>query len=336
MKVRELGEYPLVARLCERLERTFGMDKRVLVGLGDDATVIDANGVRLVLTIDTQLENVHFRRRWMPPYDLGWKSVAISLSDLAAMGATPLAVLLGLGLTGEEPIEFVDAFYDGAIALCQATRILLLGGDTVRSPLGLVVSSAAVGRLEGEPFRRSGAQSGDGLVLTGHPGEAAAGFWLLEQFGLRQDAPSDWESCLTRFRRPFPRTDAVPLLRQFPIHAAIDISDGLAMDAHRLAIASKVRVILELAKVPLSPSLQAVCKATGQDPLTLALTGGEDYELLLATPSQSAEDLCQALTELGIPAHPIGFVAEPHPEGEVVGRHSDGTLTPLQGGFQHF
>ncbi len=336
MTVRELGEYPLVARLCQRLQQAFGIDKRVLVGLGDDAAVVDIGGTRLVVTIDTQLENAHFRRRWMPPYDLGWKSVAISLSDIAAMGGKSLAVVLGLGLTGDEPVGFVDDFYNGAIALCQATNTLLLGGDTVKSPLGVMVSSAAIGLLDSEPWQRSGAQVGDALVVTGFPGEAAAGFWWLELGHQEAEGASFAAQCITRFRRPTPRVNLVPLLRAFNVRAAIDISDGLAIDAWRLAVASQVQVQIELARLPLSESLQAVARALHKDPLTLALTGGEDYELLLAVPAEEAERLCQALTEQGTPAHRIGEVTASHPNGEVLGRYPDGTLKPLEGGFQHF
>jgi len=336
MKVRELGEYPLVARLCERLERTFGFDKRVLVGLGDDAAVLEIDGVKVVLTIDTQLENAHFRRHWMPPFDLGWKSIAISISDVVAMGGKPVAALLGLGLTGDEPVSFVDEFYDGAIAICQATGTLLLGGDTVRSPIGLMVSSVVIGIVEGEPFRRDGAKVGDEIIVTGFLGESAAGFWLLEQnIGNAQTHPL-LSKCIERFRRPTPRLNAVPILRSFPVHAAIDISDGLVIDAQRMAKASRVQVVVDLPNLPLSQALKEAASITGKDALTLALTGGEDYELLIAAPSVVSSQLCETLTANGIAAHRIGAVVSEHEEGEVLGKHIDGTFKPLSGGFQHF
>ncbi len=336
MTVKELGEYPLVARLCERLERVFGVDKRVLVGLGDDAAVLDINGVRLVLTIDTQLENAHFRRRWMPAFDLGWKSVAISISDVVAMGGKPIAALLGLGLTGEEPVAFVDEFYEGAISLCQSTGTLLLGGDTVRSQIGLMVSSVVIGVIEGEPIQRKGAQIGDAIVLTGFVGEAAAGFWLLEQ-GVSNIATSPLlQRCVERFRRPMPRTNALQVIYSFPVHAAIDISDGLVIDAQRMAIASKVQIVLDMEQLPLSESLRKAARIVGKDALTLALTGGEDYELLIALPSSVAKEFCQALARASIPAHQIGVVSANHPKGEVLGRNPNGTVSVLQGGFQHF
>ncbi len=336
MTVREIGEYGLVAHLCERLERTFGIDRRVLVGLGDDAAVVELDGLRLVLTIDTQLENTHFRLRWMPPKDLGWKAVAISLSDLAAMGAKPLAVLFGIGLTGDEPLSFVDDLYEGATALCQATQTLLLGGDTTRSSLGVLISSVAIGVLEGEPWRRQGAQVGDALLVTGYPGEAAAGFWLLEK-ELQAAIPAPFsEPCLKRFRSPLPRTSAVPLLRSFPIHAAIDLSDGLAIDAWRIAAASKVWLQLEISRLPISDALRSAAQAVQKEPLDLALTGGEDYELLLAVPMGEAEQICQRLWEHGIPAHLIGTVIGTDSQGQVIGLFADGTVQPLKGGFQHF
>lgn len=336
MKVKDLGEYSLVARLCERLERAFGVDKRVLVGLGDDAAVLEVNDVRLALTIDTQLENAHFRRRWMLPFDLGWKSVAISVSDIVAMGGKPIAALLGLGLTGEEPVSFVDEFYEGAISICRSMGILLLGGDTVRSPIGLMVSSVVIGVVENEPLKRSGAQVGDEIIATGFLGEAAAGFWLLEQNIKSVNSSPLFSHCVERFRRPTPRLNAIGILNSFPIHAAIDISDGLAIDALRVAAASKVQITIDLERFPISQALREVTVVTGKDALTLALTGGEDYELLIAVPPSVSSKLCDALKAAGIPAHQIGIVSALHDKGEVLGKYPDGVLRPISGGFQHF
>jgi len=336
MTVKELGEYPLVARICERLEKVFGVDKRVLVGLGDDAAVLEINGVRLAITIDTQLENAHFRRNWMPPFDLGWKSIAISISDVVAMGGKPVAAFLGLGLTGDEPVSFVDEFYEGAISICRSTGTLLLGGDTVRSPLGLMVSSVVLGVVEGEPIQREGAQVGDAVVVTGFTGEAAAGFWLLERGFSDFSSSPLLQRCVEKFRKPQPRTDALQVIRSFPVHAAIDISDGLVIDAQRMAAASKVQITLDLDRLPLSDPLKRAVEAVGEDALNLALTGGEDYELLLALPFPVAGEFCQAMAAKGVPAHQIGIVSGIHPEGEVLGERTDGTVSVLRGGFQHF
>ncbi len=341
MTIRELGEYSLVAHLCQRLEGAFGIDPQVVVGLNDDAAVVETDGVRLILTVDMQLEDVHFRRRWMPPFDLGWKAIAISLSDVAAMGGRPLAALFGVGLTGDEPVDFVDAIYDGAVALCRQTSTLLLGGDTVRSPSGLLISSVVVGVMDGEPFRRNGAQVGDTLIVTGFPGEAAAGFWLLEQNLEASGSVPDAEGrhithCVRRFRRPTPPIAAVPVMRQFPVHAAIDISDGLVIDAERMATVSKVQIVLSLPQLPLSEPLRSAASFVGKEAMGLALTGGEDYELLLAVPASAVAELCAALTTLQIPAHPIGMVEGWQAGLPVVGVSADGSREPLRGGFQHF
>jgi len=336
MKVRDLGEYPLVAKLCERLERTFGFDKRVLVGLGDDAAVLEIDGVKVVLTIDTQLENAHFRLRWMPPFDLGWKSIAISISDVVAMGGKPVAALLGLGLTGDEPVSFVDEFYDGAIAICQSMGTLLLGGDTVRSPIGLMVSSVVIGIVEGEPFRRNGAKVGDEIIVTGFLGESAAGFWLLEQNISAAQTDPMLSKCIERFRRPTPRLNAIPILHSFPVHAAIDISDGLVIDAQRMAAASKVQIVIDLPNLPLSQALKEAAIVVDKDAMALALTGGEDYELLISVPSSVSSEICKVLVANGIPAHQIGLVSAAHEDGKVLGKQLDGMLKTLSGGFQHF
>lgn len=338
MTVRELGEYPLVHHICQRLERTFGLDPHVIVGAGDDAGVIDANGVRIALTVDTQLEGIHFRRQWMPPFELGWKAIAVSLSDIAAMGARPLAALLALGLQGNEPLEFVDAFYEGAISLCQATGTLLLGGDTTRSPDGIMACSVVLGVLSGQAWRRKGAQIGDALLLTGTVGDATAGLWLLEHEEATKDLqlPSEAvQHCLQRFRRPMPRTAVPDLLANADIHAAIDISDGLVIDTERMAINSGVTAKLYLNQLPLSDSIRSIAAQTGHDPLQWALTGGEDYELLLAVPQPEAAKVCDILRQADIPVQVIGEIVakEPYP---VLGVLPDGKHHPLFGGFQHF
>jgi thiamine-monophosphate kinase len=337
MTVRELGEYPLVERLCRRLEKTFGIDPRVIVGAGDDAAVVDVNGVAVVLTVDAQLENVHFRRHWMPPAALGWKALAVSLSDIAAMGARPLAALLAIALRGDEPVDFLDAFYDGATAICQATGTLLVGGDIARSPNGLLVTSMVVGIADdGAVWRRDGAQPGDALLLTGTVGDAAAGLWLLENRhgGIAQVADAS-AHCVRRFRFPEPRVRAREALKGFRVHAAIDLSDGLTIDAGRLAHASKVAAVLNLNQLPVSEALKAVAHATGQDPFPWAMGGGEDYELLLAVPAHDADAACAALRNHDIPARIVGTVAN-DPKGAVLAAFPDGTRRPITGGFQHF
>jgi len=351
MTVRELGEYPLVHRICHRLQQTFGIDPRVLVGAGDDAAIVETNGVRMVLTIDAQLEGIHFRRQWMPPFDLGYKAIAVSLSDIAAMGAKPLAALLALSLSGDEPAEFVDALYDGAISLCQETATLLLGGDTTRSPDGVMVYSVVLGILDNSAWTRQGAQVGDALLLTGTVGDAAAGLWLLEYGeGTKNEGRGTAERtanssppleavrhCLQRFRRPTPRL-AVPktlLSSGLQVHAAIDISDGLIIDAERLATSSGVTVVLDLRRLPLSDDLRTVAQHAGKDPLEWALKGGEDYELLLAVSAPDAPKICEALRQANIPVCPVGEVTERRAEA-VLGLLPDGTQRALSGGFQHF
>ncbi|MFN3421580.1 MAG: thiamine-phosphate kinase, partial [Armatimonadota bacterium] len=142
--------------------------------------------------------------------------------------------------------------------------------------------------------------------------------------------------CVERFRRPTPRIDALQAIRSFPVHASIDISDGLVIDAQRMAVASKVQITLDTVQVPLSESLREAARIVRKDALALALTGGEDYELLIAIPSSVAEEFCQALEGASIPAYQIGFVSGTHPEGEVLGKNLDGTVSVLKGGFQHF
>ncbi|MCS7223582.1 MAG: thiamine-phosphate kinase [Armatimonadetes bacterium] len=330
MKVTEIGERSFVERLCQRLTRRFGWDPRLKVGPGDDAAVVSVGDCLVVLTVDGQIEGVHFRRSWMPFYDLGWKAVAISISDLTSMGARPLCLLLSVALSGEETLEELDQLYDGAADACLRFSCLFVGGDTSKSGDGLWVVSTALGLVNGSFWTRSGGKDGDRLIVTGSLGEAAAGLLLLEKAVGTNNDP-----CVLRFRRPEPPADLLPLLRSFSLHAAIDISDGLVLDASRLAFSSGLEAVIDLPSVPLSKSLKEACRLLDHNPLPLALTGGEDYQLLMAVSASDADAVVTAITQFGGSATVIGSLRQGTP-GAVIGRDQEGKPVRLSGGYQHF
>lgn len=237
------------------------------------------------VTTDMLVEGVHFRRDWTSGEDLGHKLLAVNLSDLAAMGhAGPAFGVVSLGITRQTPVDFVDRFLAGIQALARRHGFDLVGGDTVRSDR-LVANLTAMAELKARPVRRNGAREGDILLVTGTLGDAAAGFAGLEM-GRRKTEPF----LLKRFRRPEPRLDlARRLVRSGPPSAMLDCSDGLWRSVRLLAEASGTGLTVETERLPLSAPLRRWAASAGRDPRELALTGGEDYELVLtASPAVAA------------------------------------------------
>jgi thiamine-monophosphate kinase len=302
MDLGDLGELGFIERLRGRLP-----SGRAVVGPGDDAAVVPVtSGASLTVTTDALVEGVHFRWDWSSPSDVGWKALAVNVSDLAAMGAEPRWAVLALAAPPQTRVDVLDGVYEGLAQACATYGVELVGGDTVRAPL-VVVTLTAIGELDGPAMTRNGARPGDVLAVTGPLGASAAGYQSLV------DGRTEPRSCIEAHRRPKARVrEGVALRRSGVVHAAIDISDGLSSDLHRLAEASGVGALIEPGRIPLAPGVS--------DP-ALALWG-EDHELLVALP----ED---ALEAAGSPLHAIGRVVE---EGVWLGEG-----VPLGGGpWRHF
>ena len=331
MKLSAIGEFGLIARLRARWP---SLPQGIIIGPGDDAAAIRPASDRLLLfTVDAMVEDVHFRRRWMPPRDLGWKAMAQNISDIAAMGGRPTNALVCLSLPGELETGFIDALYDGLDAAAAEHGASIVGGDIVGSTGPIAVSVSLLGEVEeGMVMRRSGARPGDVLMVTGSLGDSAAGLQVLEKgeapVGVEQDA-------IARHVRPAARVDEGRMLaRSGHVTAAIDISDGLTGDAAHIAEESGVGLRLHGDRVPIGPACAAVAERLGLDALDLALRGGEDYELLVAVQPDAADGLADFLHhETGTPLMAVG---------EVVGRerglvlvNADGTATPLTGAWDN-
>ncbi len=258
----------------------------VATGSGDDAAVTVPGGATAT-SVDMAVEGVHFRLATAPPEAIGHKAMAAALSDLAAMGAMPGEAYVQLGLPADFGEDSVLALADGFAGVCREHGVAVLGGDISRAPL-LVIAVTVVGHAPSPEtlVRRDGAREGDEVLVTGELGAAAAGLLLLERPELRGSLPGGVaDALIARQLRPVPRIAAGAALAAAGASAMIDVSDGLLADAGHLARASAVGIELEAEALPVAEGVAEVAAAADVDPLTLAASGGEDYELLVCLPA---------------------------------------------------
>lgn len=334
LTVADVGERALIARLGARVGAP---PDWVPVGVGDDAAVVEpARGALDVVTSDALIEGVHFRLAWTSPRDVGRKVLTVSLSDLAAMGATPRASLLDLALPADLPLAVFDGIIDGFVELADQVRVPLIGGNLTRTPGPLALDCTALGAVRRRRvLTRAGARPGDRLWVTGSLGAAAAGLALLSA-GLERSALSAPElECVLRYERPDARLRCGGIVgRSRAATACMDLSDGLADAAHQIAEASGASLVVEARAVPVHPGAEAWAERTGADPLSLGLSGGEDYELLFAvSPRQSRRFRAAVRHCPGLPVTQVGRVTG---DGGGAWLDRDGQLEPLPAGFAHF
>lgn len=299
-----MGEFELLDRIRARLPQP---SPRVLLGSGDDAAVTVPGGATAT-SVDALVDGVHFRREWSSPAQTGAKALAVALSDLAAMGAEPGEAYVVLGIPTDLDEDGCLELLDGIARVAEETGTTLAGGDVTRAPV-LTLSMTVVGHAKSadDLVTRSGAQPGDALVVTGELGGAAAGLLLLEEpthlrsrFEPHSATNHDRvRSILRRQLEPRPRLEAGRELAASGATAMIDLSDGLGGDAGHIAVASGVGLRIEADALPLAPSLAEIAAAAGRDPLELATSGGEDYELLAALPEERFADAVVATANHG-------------------------------------
>jgi thiamine-monophosphate kinase len=288
-----MGEFELLARIRERLPSP---GQRVLLGSGDDAAVTLPGGATAT-SVDALIDGVHFHRSRATPTQIGRKALATALSDLAAMGAEPGEAYVAVGIPPDLDEEACLELVDGMVALAAETDTTLAGGDVTRAPV-LTLAVTVVGHAS-SPERlvsRAGAQPGDALVLSGELGAAAAGLLLLDHPELASAVPDPTAEHL-RLRQldPAPRLATGRALAAAGARAMIDLSDGLGGDAGHLAAASGVGLRINAGALPLANGVAEVAAAAGRDPLELAVSGGEDYELLAALPPARLGDATAAI-----------------------------------------
>ena len=311
-------------------QRTAQSRDDVRLGIGDDAAVLAVPaGQELAVAIDTLVEGVHFPRGTAAA-DIGWKALAVNLSDLAAMGASPAWALLSLTLPAGDA-AFVEGFVDGFSQLAQPHRLALVGGDTTRGPLAIsVVVHGFV--PPGKALTRSSARVGDAVLVTGTLGDAAAGLHAVQQLSPSDDGQATLRDYLIgRLNRPTPRLAAGIALRG-QAHACVDISDGLLADLGHICVASGVGAEIEAALLPRSSALLELYDEASA--LRFALSGGDDYELCFTVPASRLAQVQADLSRLGCGVTRIGRIVEG--EGVRV-RGDDGEwLDTPQSGWEHF
>ena len=308
-------------RFVERLRGLIPASPSVLLPPGDDAAVVAREGGPLAATTDLLIEDVDFLRG-EDPERLGRRAAAVNLSDLAAIGAQPEFFLLSIGFPPKRGEAYPLSIARGAIARAGEFGAALVGGD-LSAARQTVVSVALWGRPVADPLTRSGASPGDAVFVSGYPGQAAAGLRLARILSAFSDqgsvptprfpelAEADQAALLAAFHDPIPRVPlGLALARQRLASAAIDVSDGLGVDAARLAHSSHVRVVMEKALLPVSRSLRAFAEMEALDFMELALAGGDDYELLFTVPESAAGRLAAASGGFGAPVTRIGRIEE--------------------------
>ena len=326
--------------LIEQIRKIVGFPHDAVVcGIGDDAAVMrmGKNDKLLLLTTDALVEGTHFRLETISPYELGWKSLSVNLSDIAAMGGEPVAAAVSLGLKRGQGEGFIRQFYKGMKAIGKKFSVAVVGGDLVKSSV-CMVNVAVVGKVEKKFCAyRSGAQAGDVILVTGTLGDSAVGLNLLEKRIKKKIITRSEKYLIRRHLRPTPRvSEARSAVRTGAVHAMMDISDGIAVDLPRLARASGVGFRISTDRIPISDHLRKAAPKINLDPLVFTLAGGEDYELLICTPKKNWQKVANSvLNETGTQVTNIGEIL-PRRKGYFM-IDSDGRLNPLPHPlFQHF
>jgi thiamine-monophosphate kinase len=330
------GELALIETIRRRAARVESGSRAVRRGIGDDCAVLRPSpGHEICVTTDFTLEGRHFRRAWHPPESVGHRCLARGLSDLAAMGAEPLAVFLSLAVPARLPAAWLERFMDGFLALARRYRVPLAGGDTAESPAilrgrdGLIAADVvAVGQVaRNQALLRSGARPGDRIYVTGALGGAAAELMALEKSPRKSAKLTHAVDGHPHFY-PEPRLAVGRRLRTLA-HAVIDISDGLSTDLTHVCQESHVAAIIDEAALPIHP-----LAAESGDPLGLALNGGEDYEVLFTAPASARIPRMIA----GVPIHRIGTVQRlSRGQPLILLKRRDGRRVPIEpGGWEHF
>lgn len=330
--VAEAGEHAIIERIRSRLGPT---PDWLLVDAGDDAAVYEApRNLVEVITTDAVVDGVHVDRRFVPPTAIGHRALAVNLSDLAAMGATPRLATLSLALPSDFPADDLDALVDGLLSLAARTRTRIVGGNVTSISGPLVVDVTAVGHAHRRRvLTRNGARPGDYVFVSGTLGDARAGLASLRN---RADGRALAAShAVARYLHPEPRLRLGHLLaRHKAATSAIDLSDGLADGLTHIARATGLGLEIDAAALPMHTDTVDTMRAAGCDPVSEAVAGGDDYELLFTAPAKRKGPL-RAVERLieGLPLTRIGVVTRT-PGVTII--HPDGRREAVTGGYEHF
>jgi len=334
VELREIGEFGLIARIKKSILPLF---PGVLRGIGDDAAISSLTpGTELVSTVDLLVEGVHFNLSFTSAHILGRKSLAVNLSDIAAMGANPRFVLLSLALPAKTIVEFIDDFMRGFLEMARAHDVALIGGDTSSSPEGVFISVTLLGEGKKENLVcRCGAQPGDDLYVTGTLGDSLLGLQVAQK---REGKPTSPEEAylMERHLNPLPRLpEGKTLAERGLARAMIDVSDGLYSDLWHICEESQVGATVWVERIPLSVPFQSLATVPKEQNWQLAVKGGEDYELLFAAASEKAWELKELARHWKCGLTWIGKV-EPFSQGVTIRNEQGPVDDAFLKGYDHF
>ena len=311
--ISTLGEFGLIDHLTKNIEL---QNASSLVGVGDDAAVIDHFGKQIVVTTDLLIEGVHFDLTYTPLKHLGYKSVVVNLSDVYAMNAIPAQIVISIGISNRFSVEAVEELYEGVFAACKKYGVDLVGGDTSTSQKGLIISVTAIGEVAPDKYvKRSTAQKGDLLCVSGNLGAAYIGLLFLERekkiYIENPQVQPDLEDesfVIGRMLKPEARMDIIEFFAKSEIlpTSMIDISDGLSSEILHICRESNLGCMLYEEKIPIAEEMRKAAYKFEIDPTACALSGGEDYELLF-TLKQEDYDKLELNEEISV----IGYMTEP-------------------------
>lgn len=326
-EISEYGEFGLIHHLTKNIEL---QNASSVLGVGDDAAVIDHFGKQTVITTDMLIEGVHFDLAYTPLKHLGYKSVVVNLSDIYAMNAVPTQITLSIGISSRFSVEALDEFYDGVYAACEEYGVDLIGGDTCSSQKGFIVSVTAIGEIVNDKIvQRSTAQKGDLICVSGDLGAAYLGLLFLERekkiFLESPQVQPDLENeqyVIGRLLKPRARKDMVEFFESQNIlpTSMMDISDGLSSELLHISQKSGVGCVIYEEKLPIAEDTKMAAYKFEIDPTACALSGGEDYELLFTIKQEDYEKLT-----LNEQISVIGYITEAE----------EGTIIKTKGGSTH-
>ncbi|MFK8296840.1 thiamine-phosphate kinase [Capnocytophaga cynodegmi] len=306
----DLGEFGLISHLTKNFEIK---NSSTLKGVGDDAAVIDFKTKKAVISTDLLIEGIHFDLSYVPLKHLGYKSVVVNLSDIFAMNAKATQITVSIAVSNRFPLEALEELYEGIRLACEIYKVDLVGGDTTSSTRGLIISVTAIGEAESDEIvYRDGAKENDLIVVTGDLGGAYLGLQILERekavFQVNPNSQPDldmYSYIIERQLKPEARKDIPPLLRELGVlpTSMMDISDGLSSEILHICEQSGVGCRMFEDKIPLDPQVISTCEEFNLDSTTIALSGGEDYELLF-TISQKDYDKIKGNPNLSV----IGYI----------------------------
>lgn len=297
-ELSDLGEFGLIEHLTKNIEI---QNVSTILGVGDDAAIIDHYGKQTVVTTDLLIEGVHFDLAYTPLKHLGYKSVVVNLSDVYAMNATPTQITISLGISNRFSLEAIDEFYEGVYAACNIYGVDLVGGDTASSQKGFIISVTAIGEVAPDMFvKRSTAKNGDLLCVSGSLGAAYVGLLFLEREkkifmespGVQPDLEGE-SFVIGKLLKPEARKDIVQFFGEQGItpSAMLDVSDGLSSEILHLCKDSSLGCVLYEEKIPIAEEMKQAAYKFEIDPTACALSGGEDYELLFTIPQADYDKL---------------------------------------------